>query len=79
MSIYPLKVLHGVIMIGWPGVGKTPALLVMGLAMGRHHLKRLGAEGVLSWRRDRSLDSFRQRVLVPGEAFFLDDLADLKS
>ncbi|CAE7375377.1 unnamed protein product [Symbiodinium sp. CCMP2592] len=84
--IYPLMVLHGVIMIGWPGVGKTPALIVMGLAMGRHHLKRLGVEGVPSWRRDKSLENFRQRVPVPGEALFLDDpnrnkvdLADLKS
>ena len=84
--IYPLMVLHGVIMIGWPGVGKTPALIVMGLAMGRHHLKRLGVEGVPSWRRDKFLENFRQRVPVPGEALFLDDpnrnkvdLADLKS
>ena len=44
--IYPLLVLNGIIMVGWPGVGKTLALIVMGLAMGRHHLKRLGVEGV---------------------------------
>ena len=84
--IYPLLVLNGIIMVGWPGVGKTPALIVMGLAMGRHHLKRLGVEGVPSWRRAKSLDNFRHRVPVPGEAIFLDDpslkkidLADLKS
>ena len=85
--IYPRLVLNGIIMIGWPGVGKTPALIVMGLAMGRHHLKRLGVQGVPSSRRAKSLDNFRHRIIpVPGEAIFLDDptlnkidLADLKS
>ena len=44
----PSHFLHGVIRTRWPVVGKTPALIVMGLALGRHHLKRLGAEGVPS-------------------------------
>ena len=84
--LYPMLVVTGVMMIGWPGVGKTPALISMGMAMGRHHLRRLQLEGKPLWRRAKSLDNFRHRVLVPGEFIFLDDpnrekidLADIKS
>ena len=69
--IYPLMVLHGVIMIGWPGVGKTPALIVMGLAMGRHHLKRLGVEGVPSWRRDQVFGELQTASSCSGGSSFL--------
>ena len=73
-------------MIGWPGVGKTPALIVMMLAIARHHINKLGLEEKPSWRRAKSLDNFRHRVPQVHDGVFLDDpsrdrldMADLKS
>ena len=85
--LYPMLMSFGVIMLGYPGVGKTPALIIMAMAMGRFHVRRLGLEGVLpGWRRAKSLDNFRHRVPQVQEAIFLDDpsrdrisAADLKS
>ncbi|CAE6920958.1 unnamed protein product [Symbiodinium sp. CCMP2592] len=84
--LYPLLVLHGVMMIGWPGVGKTPALIVMLLAIARHHIGRLGLVEKPSWRRAKSLDNFRHRAPQIHDGVFLDDpsrerldMADLKS
>ena len=84
--LYPLLVLHGVMMTGWPGMGKTPALIVMMLAIARHHINKLGLEEKPSWRRAKSLDNFRHRVPQVHDGVFLDDpsrdrldMADLKS
>ena len=84
--VYPLMVVHGVMMIGWPGVGKTPALIAMILAIGRYHIGRLGLNEKPSWRRSKSLDNFRHRVPQVYDGVFLDDpsrekldMADLKS
>ena len=84
--IYPLLVMHGIMMIGWPGVGKTPALIIMILAVGRYHVAKHGLSGSPSWRRAKSLDNFRHRIPCISDGVFLDDpsrekldLADLKS
>lgn len=84
--IYPLLVVHGIIMVGWPGVGKTPALICMILAIGRYHIRKLGLNAQPSWRRSKALDNFRHRIPQLYEGVFLDDpsrekidLADLKS
>ena len=85
--VYPLLTTTAVMMLGNPGVGKTPALLSMAMAMGRYHIRRLGLSGVKpGWRRAKSLDNFRHRVPQVYEAIFLDDptrskvdIADLKS
>ena len=85
--VYPLLVTTAVMMLGCPGVGKTPAIIAMALAMGRFHVRRLGLQGVLpGWRRAKSLDNFRHKVPQVQEAVFLDDpsrkkvdMADLKS
>ena len=50
--LYPLLLNYGILTLGWPGVGKTPMLIVMGLALGRYHICRQGLDGVNSaWRR----------------------------
>ena len=84
--LYPLFICYGVLCIGWPGVGKTPALISMLLAMGRYHIHRLQADGVPGWRRAKSLDNFRHQIGQVYEGIFLDDphrdsisIADLKS
>ena len=85
-ALYPLFVCYGVLCLGWPGVGKTPALIAMLLAMGRYHIHGLQEEGVPGWRRAKSLDNFRQYIGHVYEGIFLDDpnresisMADLKS
>ena len=84
--LYPLFVCYGVIALGWPGVGKTPALITVILAMGRYHIHRLQEDAVPGWRRAKSLDNFRHQVANVYEGIFLDDpnrenisMADLKS
>ena len=84
--VYPLLLSNAVLMLGNPGVGKTPAI-VMAMAMGRHQVRRLGLQGVKpAWRRGKSFDNFRQRSPQIQEALFLDDpsswrldIADLKA
>ena len=86
-AVYPLLMTSAIMMIGCAGVGKTPALVTMALAMGRFHIRRLAFQGVKpGWRRAKSLDNFRHRVPQVQEAVFLDDpsrskisIADLKS
>ncbi|CAJ1344908.1 unnamed protein product [Effrenium voratum] len=84
--VYPLLTSFGVFMLGWPGVGKTPLMLVMAMAIGRHHAQKLGLSAPAGWRRARSLDNFRHRFPQIQECLFLDDpsrdrldISDLKS
>ena len=61
--IYPLLMSAAVLMLGCPGVGKTPFIIAMAMAMGRYHIRQLGLQGVTpGWRRGKSLDNFRQRA-----------------
>jgi hypothetical protein len=71
--LYPLFVCYGVIALGWPGVGKTPALITVILAMGRFHIHRLQEDAMPGWRRAKSLDNFRHQVANVYEGIFLDD------
>eukprot|EP00438_Fugacium_kawagutii_P021628 Skav212212 [mRNA] locus=scaffold754:1020696:1022177:- [translate_table: standard] len=84
--LYPLFMNFAFMFLGWPGVGKTPAIIIMMLAMGRFHASRLDLPTPAGWRRAKSLDNFRHRVGNIHEGVFLDDpsrekidLADLKS
>ena len=85
--VYPILLSSAILMLGNPGVGKTPAIITIAMAIGRYHIRRLGLQGVMpGWRRGKSLDNFRQRAPQIQEALFLDDpssrrldIADLKS
>ncbi|CAE7926624.1 unnamed protein product [Symbiodinium sp. KB8] len=85
--LYPMLTSKAILLLGCPGVGKTPAVIAMAMAIGRHHIRRLQLHGVRpGWRRSKSFDSFRQRCPQVQEAIFLDDpsmgkvdIADLKS
>ena len=84
--LYPLFMNFDFMFLGWPGVGKTPAIIIMMLAMGRFHASRLDLPAPPGWRRAKSLDNFRHRVGNIHEGVFLHDpsrekidLANLKS
>ena len=85
--LYPMLTSKAILLLGCPGVGKTPAVIAMAMAIGRHHIRRLQLHGVRpGWRRSKSFDNFRQRCPQVQEAIFLDDpsmgkvdIADLKS
>eukprot|EP00438_Fugacium_kawagutii_P012478 Skav236400 [mRNA] locus=scaffold1702:73948:75483:+ [translate_table: standard] len=84
--LYPLFLNFAFMFLGWPGAGKTPAIIAMMLAMGRYHASRLGLQSAPGWRKAKSLDNFRHRAGLVHEGVFLDDpshdkidLADLKS
>ena len=72
--LYPLFMNFAFMFLGWPGVGKTPAIIIMMLAMGRYHSARLDLPTPPGWRRaKKSLDNFRHRVGNIHEGVFLDD------
>ena len=85
--IAPLLTSYGVLILGWPGVGKTPLLIVLCLALGRYHIRRLELEAVQpAWRRAKGIDNFRHKTGQIQEGLILDDpsmdridAADLKS
>lgn len=85
--LYPLLMGFGVLMVGWPEVGKTPLFIVLAMAMGRYHIDRLGLENASpGWRRAKTFDQFRHRNARVQEAMFVDDpnrqkvdLEDMKS
>ena len=72
--IGPLLTSYGVLTIGWPGVGKTPLLIVLSLALGHHHIRPLELEAVLpAWRRAKGIDHFRRKTRQFQEGPILDD------
>lgn len=84
--VMPMLLTYGIMMVGLPGVGKTPCLITLAMAIGRYHVRRLSLTASPGWRRAKSLDNFRHRVPQVQEAVFLDDpsrdkidLADMKS
>ena len=85
--LYSLLLHFGIVPLGCPGVGKTPFVIVMSMALGRYHVRCSDIEGLKpGWRRAKSVYNFRHRAPVVHEAFFLDDpcrskvsIADLKS
>ena len=85
--IYPLMLQYGILLLGCPGVGKTPFVIIFAMALGRYHVRQSGDDALKpGWRRAKSLDNFRHRAPHVQEALFLDDpsrnkvsIADLKS
>lgn len=85
--VYPLLLHFGILLLGCPGVGKTPFVIILAMALGRYHVRQSGDEGLKAgWRRAKSLDNFHHRAPHVQEALFLDDpsrskvsIADLKS
>ena len=71
--LYPLFLNYAFMFLGWPGVGKTPAIIIMTLAMGRYHKEKLDLPTLPGRRRAKSLDNFRHRVRQVREGVFLDD------
>ena len=90
--LYPLFMNFAFMLLDWPGVGKTPAIIIiittiimMILAMGCYNASRLDIPTPPGSRQAKSLDNFRHRVGNIHEGVFLDDpsrekidLADLK-
>ena len=85
--VLPLMPSYGLMILGRPGVGKTPASIIMAMAIARHMVaKRDMQSSIPGWRRSKQIDGFRER---PGEVHIpviLDDpnlaginLEDLKS
>ena len=85
--IAPLLTSYGVLTLGWPGAGKTPLLIVLCLALGRYHIRRLELEAIQpAWRRAKGIDNFTHKTGQIQEGLILDDpsmdridAADLKS
>ena len=85
--VFPLMLSYGIITVGWPGVGKTPFLIVLSLALGRYHINKNGHAHIRpGWRRAKAMDNFRHKCGQSHEGIILDDptiekieASDLKS
>ena len=47
--LYPMLTSKAILLLGCPGVGKTPAVIAMAMAIGRHHIRRLAAPRRPTW------------------------------
>ena len=85
--ILPVLASYGLMLLGRPGVGKTPTAIILSLSIARHMIQARNLHGcVPGWRRSKQIDGFRER---PGEVHvpvLLDDpnlggiqIEDLKS
>jgi hypothetical protein len=81
----PLFTECGMLLLGMPGIGKTPLICIIATAMGRT-LVRGGRADKAGWRRGKEWDDFKDRTSLAGIAAFLDDpglisiaLADMKN
>ncbi|OLP83988.1 hypothetical protein AK812_SmicGene35184 [Symbiodinium microadriaticum] len=72
--ILPTMLSFGLIILGKPGIGKTPAAIVMVMAVARFLIQSRNMDGLFpGWRRSKQIDGFRER---PGEVHIpviLDD------
>ena len=84
---FPLLPEYGLMMLGIPEIGKTPAFVTIAMAMGRYwcRVRPSSVTGSPGWRRGKQFDNFRGRPQQLQEAVFLDDpnlgeisLADMK-
>ncbi len=80
----PLLLSASVLLLGRPGVGKTPWFCSLAMAFGR--FRQRGGGGAPGWRRGKSWDDFRDRVSEVSVAAFVDDptlpsldIADIKN
>lgn len=71
--LIPLMMNFGVILLGWPGVGKTPLIITMLLALSRYHVDSNDLTTKPSWRRGQTLEAFRHRGPQLSEGIFVDD------
>ena len=76
--IVPLSTTFGVLLLGNPGVGKTPLAMILAMAIGRAQCRRRGIHKQPGWRRCKQFDGFRNKPGEVQEAIILDD-ADLAS
>ena len=85
MILSPLMTEYGILMLGLPGIGKTPTFLTLAMTMGRYWCRVRPGPGQPGFRRGRMFDNFKNRAAKVCEALFLDDpglssmdIADLK-
>ena len=84
--LFPLLTEYGLLLLGVPGVGKTPLFITVAMAMGRYLSRTHSGDLRPGWRRGKQMDNFNKRVGSLSEATFLDDpglwtlsIDDLKS
>ena len=78
---------HGLSLLGRAGIGKTPAAIILALAVARHLAVSRGLEGhIPGWRCSIQIDGFRERpeelhvsVLLDDPLFNSMNIEDLKS
>ena len=76
--VIPLCTSFGILLLGNPGVGKTPLAMILAMAVGRMHCRHRGISRPPGWRRCKQFDGFRNKPGQVQEAIILDD-ADIAS
>ncbi len=77
LVLFPLVVAlgraRGLLVLGRPGVGKTPWAIALALAFGRYHVRKSELRRRPGFRRGGMIDVFRQKPGEVQEAILLDD------
>lgn len=62
--IFPLLAEYGLLFLGMPEIGKTPAFIAIAMAMGRYWVRTRPDQvsGPPGWRRGRCFDNFNKRT-----------------
>lgn len=73
--IVPLLPEYGLLLLGVPEIGKTPAFIIIAMAMSRYWVRTRPdkATGHAGWRRGKTMDAFSKRTGRLEESVFLDD------
>ena len=65
---------HGVFVVGRPGVGKTPFVILLAEAMGQYWIDLRNLEGVKpGWQRGKQFDDFRSSTSEIFNGYIIDD------
>ena len=73
-KMLPYLLEHGLLIIGWPGVGKTQLAKAVAMLVGRYWVEvRELAGGRAGWRRGKKLERFKNLKQKIEETWMLDD------
>ena len=60
--IIALGMEKGLMLLGIPGIGKTPLAIIMSMAFGHYHVRSKGLNRLPGWRRAKLFDAFQAKA-----------------
>ena len=73
--VFGMCTTSGLLILGKPGVGKTPFAIIMAMAFGRMHVRTRNLIRRPGWRLGKQFDVFRHKAGEVQEGIILDDVS----